>query len=103
MTKRSETILPEPTRPPDGYLAVDRGTSLNDLTDPCTASELAAALSRSPKTIIDWCQEKAYTRLPCFKIGNRWYHRPEEVKRWVRGIQSGQVEFRRKPRSGERS
>ena len=73
--------------------------SLDDLGDPCPANDLAAALSKSPKTIIDWCQERTYTRIPCFKIGNRWYHRLPEVKRWLKGIQSGQVEFRRKPRS----
>ena len=76
--------------------------SLDDLGDPCPSADLAAALSKSPKTIIDWCQEREYTHLPCFKIGNRWYHRPAEVKRWLRGIQSGQVEFGRRPRSGDR-
>ena len=71
--------------------------SLDDLKDPCPAEDLAAALSKSPKTIIDWCQERLYTRLPCFKIGNRWYHRPAEVLRWLNGIKSGQVKFRRRP------
>ncbi len=74
---------------------------LDDLGDPCPAGDVAAALSKSPKTIIDWCQEREYTRIPCFKIGNRWYHRLPELKRWLKGIQSGQVEFRRKPRSGK--
>ncbi len=77
--------------------AVVRG--LDDLRDPCTSGDLAAALSKSPKTIIDWCQERAYTQLPCFKIGNRWYHRLTELKRWLNGIKSGQIDFRRKPRS----
>ena len=72
---------------------------LHNLKDPCTAVELAQALSKSTKTVIDWCQERRYTQIPCFKIGNRWYHRLPEVKRWLKGIQSGQVEFRRKPRS----
>lgn len=72
--------------------------SLDDLRDPCPSEHLAVALARSPKTVVDWCQEREYTLLPCFKIGNRWFHRIPEVKRWLKGIQSGQVEFRRKPR-----
>ena len=82
---------------PGGVQPNRRG--LEDLVDPCPANDLATALSKSPKTIIDWCQERDYTRIPCFKIGNRWYHRLPELKRWLKGIQSGQVEFRRKPRS----
>ncbi len=76
---------------------------LSRLADPCTSTELASVLGKSPKTIVDWCQERAYTRIPCFRLGNRWYHRPAELIRWLNGIKSGQVEFRRKPRiSGER-
>ncbi len=52
-------------------------------------------------TVVDWCQESDYTLIPCFKIGNRWYHSPGEVKRWLNGLKSGQVNFRRKPRSGK--
>lgn len=69
------------------------------LQDPCTSSQLAAALGKSPKTIVDWCQERAYTHIPCFRLGNRWYHRVPELIRWLNGIKSGQVEFRRKPRN----
>lgn len=69
------------------------------LTDPCTSTDLAAALGKSPKTIVDWCQERAYTHIPCFRLGNRWYHRVPELIRWLNGIKSGQVEFRRKPRN----
>ena len=72
---------------------------LDSLKDPCPSSDIAALLSKSPKTIIDWCQERQYTQIPCFKLGNRWFHRPAELKRWLNGIKSGQVEFRRRPRS----
>ena len=76
---------------------------LSRLADPCTSTELAAVLGKSPKTIVDWCQERAYTRIPCFRLGNRWYHRVPELMRWLNGIKSGQIEFRRKPRiSAER-
>jgi hypothetical protein len=76
---------------------------LSRLADPCTSTELAAVLHKSPKTIVDWCQERAYTHIPCFRLGNRWYHRLPELIRWLNGIKSGQVEFRRKPRiSGDR-
>ena len=71
---------------------------LTALPDPCTSTELAAVLGKSPKTIVDWCQERAYTHIPCFRFGNRWYHRLPELIRWLNGIKSGQVEFRRKPR-----
>ena len=79
-----------------------RMLSLTTLRDPCPSEDLAAALSKSSMTIIDWCQEREYTQLPCFKIGNRWYHRPAEVLRWLNGIKNGQVKFRRKPRSNTR-
>ena len=72
---------------------------LSALPDPCTSVELAAVLGKSPKTIVDWCQERAYTHIPCFRLGNRWYHRPAELMRWLNGIKSGHVEFRRKPRN----
>ena len=71
---------------------------LTRLADPCTSTELAAVLGKSPKTIVDWCQERAYTHIPCFRLGNRWYHRLPELMKWLNGIKSGQVEFRRKPR-----
>jgi len=74
-------------------------TGLASLADPCSSTDLAAALGKSPKTIVDWCQERAYTHIPCFRLGNRWYHRPTELIRWLNGIKSGQVEFRRKPRN----
>ena len=67
--------------------------------DPCTAAELAAVLGKSQKTIVDWCQERAYTHIPRFRLGNRWYHRVPELVRWLNGIKSGLVEFRRKPRN----
>jgi hypothetical protein len=77
---------------------------LDQLPDPCTSAELAAVLGKSPKTIVDWCQERRYTRIPCFRLGNRWYHRVPELVRWLNGIKSGQIEFRRRPRgSAERS
>ncbi len=78
-------------------------TDLSSLPDPCTSLDLARVLGKSPKTIVDWCQERAYTRIPCFRLGNRWYHRLPELIRWLNGIKSGQIEFRRKPRiSGDR-
>jgi len=80
--------------------AVENGPHrLSALPDPCSSSELAAVLGKSPKTIVDWCQERAYTHIPCFRLGNRWYHRPTELMRWLNGIKSGHVEFRRKPRN----
>ena len=78
-------------------------TDFSSLPDPCTSVQLAAALGKSPKTIVDWCQERAYTCIPCFRLGNRWYHRVPELTKWLNGIKSGQIEFRRKPRiSGKR-
>lgn len=74
---------------------------LSRLPDPCTSAELAVLLCKSPKTIVDWCQERAYTHIPCFRLGNRWYHRVPELMRWLNGIKSGQVEFRRKPHGSE--
>jgi hypothetical protein len=74
-------------------------TDLASLPDPCSSAQLAVALGKSPKTVVDWCQERAYTHIPCFRLGNRWYHRPAELNRWLNGIKSGQVEFRRKPRN----
>jgi len=74
---------------------------LSALPDPCTSAQLAAVLDKSPKTIVDWCQERAYTHIPCFRLGNRWYHRLSELKRWLNGIKSGQVEFRRRPRASK--
>jgi len=83
--------------------AASARADLTRLSDPCTSTELALVLGKSPKTIVDWCQERAYTRIPCFRLGNRWYHRVPELIRWLNGIKSGQIEFRRKPRiSGER-
>ena len=80
--------------------AGDKGRAeLSGLSDPCTSAELATVLGKSPKTIVDWCQERAYTRIPCFRLGNRWYHRVPELMRWLNGIKSGRVEFRRKPRA----
>ena len=73
-------------------------SDLTRLADPCTSTELAGVLGKSPKTIVDWCQERAYTHIPCFRLGNRWYHRLPELMKWLNGIKSGQVEFRRKPR-----
>lgn len=77
--------------------------ALSQLSDPCTSADLAATLGKSPKTVVDWCQERRYTQIPCFRIGNRWYHRVPELIRWINGIKSGRIEFRRKPRiSAER-
>ncbi len=72
--------------------------TLDRLPDPCTSAQLAEALGKSPKTVVDWCEERAYTLLPCFRLGNRWYHRVPDLVRWLNGIKSGQIEFRRKPR-----
>ena len=47
------------------------GSLIERLSDPCTSVELAAALGKSPKTIVDWCQEREYTNIPCFRLGNR--------------------------------
>ena len=73
--------------------------NLSALPDPCSSAELASVLGKSAKTIVDWCQERAYTHIPCFRLGNRWYHRVPELMKWLNGIKSGQVEFRRKPRN----
>lgn len=72
---------------------------LSELPDPYASAELAAAVGKSPKTIVDWCQEREYTHVPCFRLGNRWYHRVPELRKWLNGIRSGHLEFRRKPRS----
>lgn len=101
--------VPHASSPPhvDGTVASDaksRGRAqIANLPDPCTSADLAAVLDKSPKTVVDWCQERAYTHIPCFRLGNRWYHRLPELMKWLNGIKSGQVEFRRKPRiSGKR-
>jgi len=73
--------------------------NFSSLSDPCTSAQLAAVLGKSPKTLVDWCQEREYTGIPCFRLGNKWYHRVAELKRWLNGINSGQIEFRRRPRS----
>ena len=74
-------------------------TQFLSLPDPCTSVQLAVVLGKSPKTVVDWCQERAYTQIPCFRLGNRWYHRVPELMRWLNGIKSGQIRFRRRPRS----
>jgi len=88
--------LDDPTTAP-----VEAGTpqDLSSLTDPCTSAELARVLAKSPRTIVDWCQESEYTLIPCFRLGNRWYHRVPELVRWLNGIKSGHFKFRRKPRN----
>ena len=78
--------------------ACDRA-QIASLPDPCTSAALATVLVKSPKTIVDWCQERAYTHIPCFRLGNRWYHRVPELIRWLNGIKSGHLKFRRRPRS----
>jgi len=91
------------SRPLSSDSAANIRAGLASLADPCSSTDLAAVLGKSPKTIVDWCQERAYTHIPCFRLGNRWYHRVPELIRWLNGIKSGQVEFRRKPRiSGDR-
>ena len=72
--------------------------AIRQFFDPCTSAQLAEVLGKSPKTIVDWCQERDYTLLPCFRLGNRWYHRVPELVRWLNGVKSGRIEFRRKPR-----
>ncbi len=78
------------------------GCQLSGLPDPCTSAQLAGVLGKSPKTLVDWCQEREYTSIPCFRLGNRWYHRVPELIRWLNGIKSGQIEFRRRPRNVKR-
>ena len=93
-----ETVpLAEAVAPNSSEVPLD----LTSLPDPCTSAQLAAALGKSPKTLVDWCQERAYTHIPCFRLGNRWYHRVPELMRWLNGIKSGRVEFRRKPHGSE--
>lgn len=75
---------------------------LSSLPDPCTSAQLADVLGKSPKTLVDWCQEREYTNIPCFRLGNRWYHRVPELIRWLNGIKSGQIAFRRRPRNVKR-
>jgi len=102
---RNAAIGPMPgqdSEAPAGPAPADH-SNITDLPDPCTSAQLARVLGKSPKTVVDWCQERAYTHIPCFRLGNRWYHRKSELVRWLSGIKSGQVEFRRKPRiSGKR-
>ena len=78
--------------------SVSQRFTLDRLPDPCTSVHLAEALGKSPMTIVDWCQERDYTLIPCFRLGNRWYHRVPDLVRWLNGIKSGRIEFRRKPR-----
>ena len=89
-------------QPESQHLAPDpppvRPFSLDTLPDPCTSAQLARALGKSPKTVVDWCQERNYTQIPCFRLGNRWYHRVPELVRWLNGVKSGRIAFRRKPR-----
>ncbi len=104
--QESEPAIKEPvpadSEPSSLAAASENGPlRLSALPDPCSSAELAAVLGKSPKTIVDWCQERAYTHIPCFRLGNRWYHRLPELIRWLNGIKSGQVEFRRKPRISE--
>lgn len=95
-SQASIAAQPQPTPSAAGF-------DFANLADPCSSAELARVLGKSPKTIVDWCEERAYTHIPCFRLGNRWYHRPAELLRWLNGIKSGQIEFRRKPRiSGNR-
>ena len=86
---------------PAGHAESCERVQLASLPDPCSSAELAAVLGKSPKTLVDWCQERAYTHIPCFRLGNRWYHRVPELIRWLNGIKSGLIEFRRKPRISE--
>ena len=72
---------------------------LDGLKDLCTSAELAEVLGKSPKTLVDWCEEKQFTGIPCFRLGNRWYHSVPELRRWLAAIKSGQIEFRRRPSS----
>ncbi|MFQ5464141.1 MAG: helix-turn-helix domain-containing protein [Phycisphaerae bacterium] len=75
---------------------------LSSLPDPCTSAQLAAVLGKSPKTLVDWCQEREFTHIPCFRLGNRWYHRVAELVRWLNGIEGGRIDFRRRPRNTNR-
>ena len=97
----NSTQLAESTSPKSADGSSGR-IEISALPDPCTAAELAAALGKSPKTVVDWCQERDYTLIPCFRLGNRWCHRKPELMRWLNGIKSGQVKFRRKPRNPSR-
>lgn len=78
------------------------GWQLSSLPDPCTSAQVAAVLGKSSKTLVDWCQEREYTNIPCFRLGNRWYHRVPELIRWLNGLRTGQIEFRRRPRRANR-
>lgn len=99
MSHAERNVTPEPRISSNTGDGQGHSTELSSLSDPCSSAELAAVLGKSPKTIVDWCQEREYTLIPCFRLGNRWYHRKAELMRWLNGIKSGQVEFRRKPRN----
>ena len=75
---------------------------LSSLPDPCTSAQLAEVLGKSPKTLVDWCQEREFTQIPCFRLGNRWYHHLPELIRWLNGIEGGRIDFRRRPRRAKR-
>ena len=79
------------------------GHQLSSLPDPCSSAQLAAVLGKSPMTLVDWCQERDFTHIPCFRLGNRWYHRVPELMRWLNGIKSGQIRFRRRPRNSAKN
>lgn len=74
---------------------------LATLSDPCSSAELAAVLGKSPMTVVDWCQEREFTHIPCFRLGNRWYDRRPDLIGWLNGIEGGRIDFRRSPRSAD--
>lgn len=90
---------PNTGAPPASHTESCERAQLSSLPDPCTSAQLAALLSKSPKTIVDWCQERGYTGIPCFRLGNRWYHRRADLVKWLNGIRTGRIRFRRKPQS----
>ncbi len=51
----------ETREPIETSRAATRG--LDDLCDPCTSADLATALSKSPKTVIYWCQEREHDQI----------------------------------------
>jgi len=75
---------------------------ISSLPDPCSSAQLAEVLGKSPKTLVDWCQEREFTHIPCFRLGNRWYHRLPELIRWLNEIEGGRIDFRRRPRRAKR-
>jgi len=93
---------PRESQKPSSHSKRSDESKLSNLPDPCKSAQLAVALGKSPMTLVDWCQEREFTHIPCFRLGNRWYIRLPELIRWLKGFEVGQIDFHRRPRNTKR-